>query len=159
MRVERGGAISHQSLPAPLLEAEMILAKNAPKHRDDPEWTQRQARAALLEWDYDTAIRRLDDALMLKPVWNVELLVDRATALYEKGVINQTHGSFFLGESINDLGTVLKKAPADSVALFNRAILYEASSVPHEAITDLIATSPLIPRGHGRRKQQPDYLG
>jgi CHAT domain-containing protein len=139
-------AVLHQNMPASLLKAESMLARDAQKHREDTRWLQSEARAALLEWDYETATRMTEDALSLQP-GDPELLVDRATALYEKGVASQPHGTFYFGEAINDLGEALRKTPGNSLALFNRAILYEASFLPHEAITDLVNYLAIDPSG------------
>jgi CHAT domain-containing protein len=135
-----------QNMPLSLLKAESMLARDAQKHREDPRWLQSEARAALLEWDYETATRMIEDALSLQPE-DPELLVDRATAFYEQGMASQPHGTFYFGQAINDLGEALRKKPGNSLALFNRAILYEASFLPHEAITDLVNYLALDPSG------------
>jgi CHAT domain-containing protein len=146
MIAEPRRAVSHQNMPASLLQAESMLARDAQKHREDTQWLQSEARAALLEWDYETATRMIEDALSLEP-GDPELLVDRATALYEKGVASHPHGTFYFGEAINDLGEALRKSPGNPLALFNRAILYEASFLPHEAIADLVNYLAIDPSG------------
>lgn len=146
MRVERGGAISHQNLPVPLLEAEMILAKYAPKHRDDPEWMQRQARAALLEWDYETAIRKIDDALMLKPN-DAELLVDRATAYFERAEMLGPMGAIDYGGAAEDISKVLKQNREDKIALYNRGVIFEKLYLLNEAILDFERYVQIDPKG------------
>jgi CHAT domain-containing protein len=139
-------AVIHQNMPASLLKAESMLARDAQQHSEDARWLQSEARAALLEWDYQTATRMLEDALSLEP-GDPELLVDRATALYEKGMASQPYGTFYFGQAINDLGDALNKMPGNSLALFNRAILYEVSFLPHEAMTDLMNYLALDPSG------------
>jgi CHAT domain-containing protein len=136
MRVERGGASSWQSRSAALREAEKILKRDEKQHIDDPSWLQAQARASLLEWDYDGAIRQMDDALMLKPGDPI-FLVDRATAYFERAEKLGLQGAIDYGEAAEDLSKAIKKNPKDTVALFNRAVVFQKLYLPNEAIADL----------------------
>ena len=136
MRVERGAAQSRQTLPASLLEAEMILTRDAKKHVEDPNWLESQARASLLEWDYESAIRQVDNALMLKPE-DPTLLQEKATAYFERAEKLGPQGAIDYGEAAEDLSKALKKNHDDEIALFNRALIFEKLHLPNDAIEDL----------------------
>ena len=144
MRVERGGG--KRDLPAQFYTAQGIIKTELAKHPEDAAWLQAQARAHLLEWSYEKAIQELDDALMLKPN-DPGLRIDKATALYQRAKRDGSQASFYYGEAIDDLGKVLKLNPDDRVALFNRAILYQESSIPDKAIDDLHHYLLLDPTG------------
>jgi tetratricopeptide (TPR) repeat protein len=146
MRVERGAAQSRQNLPESLLEAEMILTRDAKKHVEDPNWLESQARASLLEWDYESAITELDDALTRRPD-DLSLLLDKATAHFERAEKLGPQGAIDYGEAAEDLSKVLKRSPDDSVALFNRAIIFEKLYLPNEAIADLDHCVRVAPNG------------
>ncbi len=130
---ERGGGQGKRDLPPEFHLAESIIETELVKHREDPVWLQAQARAHLLEWKYIKAEEELDDALMQKPD-APGLLLDRATAFYQKG---KQEGTIYYSDAINDLGKVLKQNPDDPIALFNRAILYQEWPIPDKAIDDL----------------------
>jgi CHAT domain-containing protein len=134
MRVERGGG--KRDLPVQFYVAEGTIKRELSKHPEDPNWLQAQARAHLLEWNYEKAIQDLDDALMLKPN-DPGLLIDKATALFQRGEKRGTEGSIDYGEAAENLSRALKQEPRDGVALFNRAILYDRLRLPNEAIADL----------------------
>ena len=134
MRVERGGG--KRDLPVQFYVAEGTIKRELAKHPEDPTWLQAQARAHLLEWNYEKAIQELDDALMLKPN-DPGLLIDKATALFQRGQKRGAEGSIDYGEAAENLSRVLKQRPKDEVALFNRALLYERLHLPNEAIADL----------------------
>jgi CHAT domain-containing protein len=134
MRVERGSG--KRDLPVQFYVAEGTIKRELSKHPEDPNWLQAQARAHILEWNYEKAIQELDDALMLKPN-DPGLLIDKATALFQRGEKRGTAGSIDYGEAAENLSRVLKEKPNDEVALFNRAILYDKLHLPNEAIADL----------------------
>jgi CHAT domain-containing protein len=134
IRVERGAGNKDQ--PTEFYEAEVIIKRESGKHAEDPNWLQAQARAALLQWDYESAIRDIEDALMLKPE-DPALLQDKAMAYFERAEKLGPQGAIDYGEAAEDLSKALKKTPEDPVALFNRAIIYEKIHLPNEAIADL----------------------
>jgi CHAT domain-containing protein len=140
MRVQRGGDLD---LPAEFYRAEDIIKTQSAKHPEDPKWLQAQARAHMLEWDYDKAIPELDHALTLKPD-DPGLLLDKATALAQRA---EKNGPFDLGQALEDLGKVLQKNPDDKIALFNRAIILEKMQSPNGAIADLQRYLDLEPTG------------
>jgi len=134
IRVERGSGNKDQ--PTEFYEAEVIIKREFGKHAEDPKWLQAQAQAALLQWDYEAAIRNIEDALMLKPD-DPELLQTKAMAYFERAEKLGPQAAIDYGEAAEDLSKSLKKTPDDPVALFNRAIIYEKIHLPNEAIADL----------------------
>ncbi len=133
VRVERGGG--SRDLPASFHKAEEIIISESARHIEDPDWLQIQARAALLEWDYDRAYGMLYKALQLKPD-DPALLQDDAIALYERAKKGGKQSTSDYGQAANNLGKILKKNPDDPVALFNRSIIYEELRLPSQAVAD-----------------------
>lgn len=134
MRVERGSGNKDQ--PTEFYEAEVIIKRESGKHAEDPKWLQAQAQAALLQWDYEAAIRNIEDALMFKPE-DPELLQTKAMAYFERAEKLGPQAAIDYGEAAEDLSKALKKTPDDPVALFNRAVIYDKIHLPNEAIKDL----------------------
>lgn len=134
MQSERGS--TNRDLPAEFYRAEDIIKTQFASHPQDPAWLQAQARADLLQWRYDAALKELDNGLMLRPN-DPGLLLDKAIALFERAQDADPNASIDYGEAVEDLAEVLKKDPDNTVALFNRAILYERLNLPNEAIKDL----------------------
>lgn len=134
MRVERGD--SALKMPVQFDEAQVIIKRESKKHPDDPDWLQAEARAALLEGNYKEAINTLDHALVLKP-GDPEILVDKATALFQRAEKEGSQARIDYGEAAEDLSLVLAKRPDDQVALFNRAIVFERMQSLNEANADL----------------------
>lgn len=134
IRLERGnGSID---FPPEFYEAQAIIKRQSAKHPDDPVWLHAQARVHLLQWNYVNAIKELDDALMLKPD-DPDLLLDRATALFQRAEKSGRPSAIDYGEAAEDLSRVLKQKPDDAVALFNRAIIFEKLFALNRAIADL----------------------
>jgi CHAT domain-containing protein len=123
-----------------IIKAELI------KHPEDPSWLQTRARADLLEKDYEEAIKDLDAALMVRR-GDPGLLLDKATALFQRAEQLGPRGQSDYGEAADDLGQVLKKVPNDPVALFNRAIIYDKMHAYDRAIEDLKNYLAIDPAG------------
>ena len=151
LRVERG--TGQRDLSPQFYTAKGIIQSKLAKHSEDPVWLQMQARAHLLEWEYEKAIRELDDALTLSPN-NPKVLLDKATALYERAEKEGSRASIDYGEAAQDLSLVLEKTPDDPVARFNRAILYAKLNLINEAIEDLNEYLRLDPKGDWAREAQ-----
>lgn len=132
-RGERG---SGERPPQKLYAAEAIITRESPKHPDDPKWLQAQARADLLQGNYSEAKNELDSALLLKPN-DPSLLIDMATALYQRAGTGEVGRSIDYGDAAEDLSKVLQQNPDDPVALFNRSIIYEKIPLNDQAIADL----------------------
>lgn len=116
---ERG--TGKRDLPASFDTALGIIKTKLSEHPQDPYWLQVRARASLLEGDYEAANSYLHDALELKPK-DPGLLLDEATAFYEKAKHNPSE-SYFYGKAAEDLGDILDQDPRNRVALFNKAII------------------------------------
>jgi len=116
-----------------LLEARIVLSRGAGQHEHDPSWIRSQSMAFLLMGEYKAALRKIDDALQIKPQ-DPLLLRDRATIVYEGS--QETFSRFPIGESIDELSEVLETNPRDPIALFNRAVLYEKAYLPDLAVAD-----------------------
>jgi CHAT domain-containing protein len=132
--------------PQKLYAAEAIITRESPKHPDDPKWLQAQARADLLLGHYSDAKNELDNALLLEPN-DPSLLIDIATALYQRARTGGVDRSIDYGDAAEDLSKVLKQNPDNAVALFNRSIVYERMQLKNEAIVDLKRYLSLDPGG------------
>jgi CHAT domain-containing protein len=118
IRVER--AAEDGDLPGAFFVAEGIIKQNLVKQAEDPAWLDAQAKADLLRWRYNEALKALNAALAVHPD-DPNLLLDKATALFEKGSKNDDQRDY--GAAIDVLGQLLARNPDNSSALFNRAIL------------------------------------
>ncbi len=130
---ERG--TGKQDLSASFYSALGIIKRKLSEHPQDPYWLQARARASLLEGDYEAANSYLHDALQLKPK-DSGLLLDEATALFEKAQHNPSERHFY-GKAVEDLGEVLSQDHSNRVALFNRAIIYTDLNSFDSSISDL----------------------
>jgi CHAT domain-containing protein/tetratricopeptide (TPR) repeat protein len=144
MRVVRGGERSRFSRPASLLEAEELIGKQVVRHPTDPDWLQTEARAELLEGNYETAIRTLQGADDIRP-GTPSILTDLATAYFLRA--ETTGHEIDYGSAIESLGKVLANSPDDPVALFNRAIVCERAFLYTQAIDDWEHYLRIDPRG------------
>lgn len=145
MRLERGGpGGSRMNTPAALSEAEARISRGLNSNPDDPLWLALKARADLLDWNYESAIRSANRALEQSPD-SVAALIDLATAHFERAEKEQRPLDY--GTAVEFLGKALAKSPNEAVALFNRAIAYEKLSAYHEALADWEHYLTLDPKG------------
>ncbi len=144
LRIELGNG--NRDLPPSFYTAQGIIKTELAKHPEDPSWLQAQGRAHLLEGDYEKAIKDLDAALIVRPN-DPGLLLDKATALFQRAEQLGPEARIDYGEAAEDLGEVLKKLPKDPVALFNRAIVYEKMQAYDQAIEDLNRYLDVDPAG------------
>jgi CHAT domain-containing protein/tetratricopeptide (TPR) repeat protein len=155
MRLERGlpGA-SRMNTPPSLSEAEAKISRKLNANPDDPEWLALKARADLLDWNYESAMRAATRVLEQRPE-SPSVLIDLATARFERAEKEQIAIDY--GAAAELLGKVLAKNPDDLVALFNRAITYERLSAYHEALADWEHYLKIDPKGdwsdEARRKR------
>lgn len=131
LRVERGNTV--RTFPAQFFEAEKLI--HISRHAENTIFMQAQARAYLLQWNFEDAIRELDRALILKPN-DSGLLLDKATALYERAQTNGGQDSRDYRAAADLLSHILAKYPEDPVALFNRAVIFEQLRWAKEGIAD-----------------------
>jgi CHAT domain-containing protein len=129
----RRGKGDESDHPPELDEANYKIKKAILRHPEDSTWLQLKGRAAILSWEYDKAIKVLDDALSLSPN-DPALLIDHATALFERGEHRGDKGKSDFAQAANDLEKALESNPKNPVALFNLAIMYEKLECRHVAI-------------------------
>lgn len=116
----RGGTANQES--SRLLDARSHIERHLENSPQDPHWLQLQARADLLDEQYDPAIDILDRLIAAGPV-TPSLLVDDASAYFQRGAATGSE---------NDRSTALEYlrradelAPDDPVVLFNEAVVME----------------------------------
>ncbi len=107
---------------APLLDARARIERQLERAPQDAHWLQLEARADILEENFDPAIDILDRLLAAGPVTS-SLLTDDASAYFQRGACTGSE---------NDRATALEYlrhadelAPGDPVVLFNEAIAME----------------------------------
>ncbi len=137
IRVERGPGGSTMEGPVPLLEAESIISRKLAASPSDPTWLAARGRAELLNWNYEAAIKSLEQA---RDYGNdsPDLLIDLASAYFQRAEANSNRAIDY-GHAIQLLGEVLGKNPAHPVALFNRAVACDRFFLYEQAIKDLNA--------------------
>jgi CHAT domain-containing protein/tetratricopeptide (TPR) repeat protein len=134
MQAERGTQQSDFDKPQPLLKAEFLIAENLSKNPNDPTWVQARARADLLDGNYESAIKALQQVLDLQPD-SPSAMIDLASAYYRRASANADRQVDY-AVAIDYLGRALAKTPNDSLALFNRAICEEKLYLYGPARTD-----------------------
>lgn len=133
IRQQRGTSGSSLSRPASLLEADLQIKRALQHAPNDATWLAAQGRSELLEWRYDDAIKSFDRALEIDPN-NPDVLRDLATAHFQRAEAEQRPIDY--GTAIDELSQALAKHPNDSVALFNRAIVFEKMFLYQDALRD-----------------------
>ncbi|HEV2214766.1 MAG TPA: hypothetical protein VGR64_05710, partial [Terracidiphilus sp.] len=116
-----GGAAGNSSS---LRDAQSILASQLKDKPDEPRLLQLEARADLLAGRYDASINILDPLLAQGPV-TAGLLTDDASAYFERGLMTGSQNDRVT--ALENLRRAEALAPADSVVLFNEAIVLEES--------------------------------
>jgi tetratricopeptide (TPR) repeat protein len=133
MRVERSASGSNLDKPPSLLKAEALIGENLSKNPNDPVWLQARARAELLDGDYDSAIKSLQQALETQPD-SPQLLTDLGSAYFLRAEMADHQADY--GEAVELLEKVLHKDTRNEVALFNEAIILERLFLFQRAIED-----------------------
>ena len=133
MRVERSAGGSNLDKSPSLLKAEAVIGENLRKNANDPSWLDARARADLLDGNYESAIKSLQQALETQPD-SPQLLTDLASAYFERA--ESANRPIDYGHAIEALGQALAKAPDDPVALFNRALISERMFLYTQAVDD-----------------------
>jgi CHAT domain-containing protein/cytochrome c-type biogenesis protein CcmH/NrfG len=112
MHVELGPEQSHSERPPALLRAETLIAENLSANPDDPHWLYTKGEADLLEGNFESARKNLDEAQRRTPAdENVQIAL--ATAHFSLGDYS---------EALNLLREVTHKHPTNASAWFNLAI-------------------------------------
>jgi CHAT domain-containing protein len=133
LRVERGGNLSNLDKPPSLLKAEGLIGEKLQSHPNDPVWLDARARADLLDGNYDSAVKTLQQALLTQPD-SAPLLADLGSAYYMRG--QSSDNALDYGQAIEALGKALVKEPDDRIALFNRALACEQLFLYDRAAAD-----------------------
>lgn len=120
LSVTRGGAAALSNLPPALLESETEIQKHLKRKPEDPEWLHAEGRAALLVWDFETAIKSFQMASDLG-ARSADFSVDFASAYFERA--ERTRSQVDYARAIEKLGQALERNPSEISALFNRAII------------------------------------
>lgn len=144
MNQQRAGRPSRFNRPADLLKAESDLAAAIQRQPDDPSLLAAQARADLLEWDYEAAIQTLKRVEESQPD-SAPLLTDLASAHFERAEAEGREIDY--GTAIELLGKALDQNPNDPVALYNRAVCYEKMFMYHQAAEDWRRYLQIDPKG------------
>jgi CHAT domain-containing protein/tetratricopeptide (TPR) repeat protein len=153
MQAERGTGQSDFDKPQSLLKAEFLIAENLRKNPSDPTWLQAGARADLLDGNYESAIKALQQVLDLQPD-SPSAMIDLASAYYRRASANADRQVDY-AVAIDYLGRALAKTPNDSLALFNRAICEEKLYLYDPAQTDwqkYLTIDPVGPWAEEARK-------
>ena len=129
--VQRGTMLEAKSTS--LMRAEVAVERQTPKTLQETAWIRVVAEKEILAGRPQNAIPALQQALQPHP-GSVPLLLDLAIAYFAQG--EQTHSPESYGKSRDLLGTVLQREPTDTVALFNRALVYERLNAKDKAADD-----------------------
>jgi CHAT domain-containing protein/tetratricopeptide (TPR) repeat protein len=133
MRVERGAARSRMDRPAPLLEAEDIIARKLARSPDNPEWLQAKGRADLLDGNYNAAMNSFEKALEPTPDAPV-LLSDLASAYFARAESEDRTSDYAMAVEL--FSKTLQAEPDNALVLFNRAIAFERIFLYKQAMED-----------------------
>jgi hypothetical protein len=129
IRVTRGGEQSRFSEPAALMEAAAILIH----HQDNPAWLRVQGEAAILGWHPELAITLLIRAANKQPD-SSRITADLALAWLQKAEISGETTEYL--RSLEYFNRALNSDPADTAALFNRAMVLNRLGESAKAKTD-----------------------
>lgn len=133
MMLERGSGGVDISRSPTLLEAEALISKRLREHPEDPYWLRMKGRAELLSWNYDQAVRSLNEAKGLETE-TPALLTDLGTAYFERAEASKNPQDY--GQAVELLGTALDRDPYNATALFNHALVLERLELYSQALDD-----------------------
>lgn len=133
MQAQRGAERSDFDKPQSLLRAEELIAGSLKRSPNDPVWLQARARADLLDGNYDSAIKSLQQALESQPD-SPSLLTDLGSGYFVRAESAGRPKDY--GNAVESFGKALDKSPDDPIALFNRALACERSMLYTQAIDD-----------------------
>jgi tetratricopeptide (TPR) repeat protein len=113
--------------PSSLFDAKSKILTHLKKQPEDWRWLHQLGAQEMMERHFDDAIADLEHALQMQPA-SAPIMLDLATAHFERGRAVQNSNDY--RQAVELLGKVLTIEPNNSVARFNRAILYEEMSPP-----------------------------
>ena len=145
VRVPRGVSLGHLDRPLALLEAEKAVSKHQPLGPRKPGWMKIKAETELLNGYPDSAIADLTQALQNHSD-SVHLQLLLAIAYARRGDLSSDRASF--ERALQWINKVLQEEPANSVALFDRALIYQRLEMFDESIADFtkVRQSDLDPK-------------
>ena len=133
MQVERGAESSSFDKPASLLRAESLISEQLRKNPNDVGALDAEARADVLDGNFEAAIKTVQRAMESQPLSPV-LLTDLATGYFARA--EATDQAVDYGRAIDNLSKVIATLPDDSLALFNRAVTEERLFLYDDAVAD-----------------------
>jgi len=110
------------SLPETFSRAQLRIEEKLGAHPSDATLLQLQARAQYMQGNFTAAIAILD-SLLTKGSSSTSVLLDDATAYYQRGLISGSAND--LNTALDDLRRADELNPTDPVILFNEAIVLE----------------------------------
>ncbi len=122
VRETRGAQPSSLAKPLPLLEAEVLVARNLAKNPDAPAFLDARIKANILDGNFDAAVRSVTPPRTVDPA-TIALATDLATACFMHA--EATGDKEELAQADELLDSVLQVSPNDTTALFNSAIIKE----------------------------------
>ncbi len=128
---QRGTMVEAKSTS--LMRAEIAVEHQTEKALQEIGWIRVAAETQIIAGHPQNAIPDLEQALRSDPS-SVPLLLDLAIAYLGQG--EQTHNQESYEKSRDLLSSVLQREPADTVALFNRALVYERLNTKDKAAAD-----------------------
>jgi tetratricopeptide (TPR) repeat protein len=129
--VQRGA--TSESPSTSLLEVEAAVERQTEKTLQEIAWIRVVAEKEIIAGRPQNAIPALEQALQSNP-GSVPLLLDLAIAYVGQG--DQTHSEENYEKSRDLLSNVLQREPTNTVALFNRALVYEHLNAKDKAAAD-----------------------
>ena len=114
-------------------EANKIIHRERQKSPNSTAWLQASARADILRWEPESAIKKLDQAIQQQPN-SGSLMLDLAMAHFELGEISRNPNDY--AKALALIKTVVKYDPNNPIALYNQALLDERLHNVDEAIHD-----------------------
>ena len=116
----RGGGSTHE--PAKLLAARAQIESQLKRKPGDERWLQLEARADIMQENFDPAIEILNRLLANGPPTS-SLLTDDAAAYFERGMATGSEED--RGTALGYLRQADALAPGDGMILFNEAVVME----------------------------------
>jgi tetratricopeptide (TPR) repeat protein len=133
IRVTRGEGVRRFSKPNELLKAEKILTERQDNSSQTVDWLTARGEMELLNGRDQSAIDDLAKALTIEPESaRIELLLGIAYAYNAE--LSESAGD--REKALSYFTKVLNQEPANSAALFNRALLYQRAHDGQRAIAD-----------------------
>ncbi|HEY2236366.1 MAG TPA: tetratricopeptide repeat protein [Candidatus Angelobacter sp.] len=129
--VQRGTMFEAKSTS--LMQAEIAVGRQTEKTLQETAWIRVVAEKEIIAGHPQIAIPALEQAVRSHPS-SAPLLLDLAIAYFGQG--EQTHSQESYEKSRDLLGGVLQREPTNTVARFNRALVYERLNAKDKAADD-----------------------